>query len=263
MISPKMCSFSTWTLLLFWFIPAHATSIVALVEANRILLAADSRVSGEIADDKLRDKACKIVVMNDDAFANNGFSRIRDLGDNSIVWDGPALGREAYLNHNGNVLDAANEWAERSFAFFTSFLSNAAAVDRTPPGNLADYDVAGFSHNPDRPQLVIASIGFDPTGEPGRRTQRLVVSPPPRTEPYSSNPVTRELIAGQTERAKATLATWQLKVTKIKRSDQDRRFLEYLIQQTAKYDDTVNDTVNVLQITANQKPLWLQHPTCP
>lgn len=261
-----MRSFSTWTLLLFWFIPAHATSIVALVEANRILLAADSRTSGEIADDKLREKACKIVVMNDGAFANNGLSRIRDLGDNSIVWDAPALGREAYVNHNGNVLDAANEWAERGLTFFTSFLSNAAAVDKTPlkhiRGDVADYDVAGFSHNPDRPQLVIASIGIDPTGEPGRRTQKLVVSVPPRTEPYSSNPTTRELIAGQTERAKATLATWQLKVTKIKRSDQDRRFLEYLIQQTAKYDETVNDTVNVLEITPGQKPHWIQNLTC-
>ncbi len=104
-----MKSFITWTLLTVWLSQAHATSIVALVQTNRILIAADSRASGEIPDEKVREKTCKITVMKDGAFAIDGLPRVRDTVDNSIVWDAPALGREAYANHYGNILDAANE----------------------------------------------------------------------------------------------------------------------------------------------------------
>lgn len=260
-----MKPFITWTLLTICLSPAHATSIVALVQPNRILFAADSRATGEITDDKLREKTCKIVLMNDGAFAIDGLPRIRNVINNSYVWDAPVLGKEAYGNHYGNVLDAANEWADRGVTFFTSFLSNQIPLGenilKAQGGDVVDYDVAGFLHNPDRPQLVIASISINPTVGPPRQLQKTIVSLPPQTQPYSSNSVTKELIAAQTERAKATLNAWSARRKTIKESDRNWRALEYLIQQTAEYDSSVNG-VNVLEITANQKPHWLQNQTC-
>jgi hypothetical protein len=262
-----MKSFITWTLLAVCLSPAHATSIVAWVQPDRILLAADSRATGEIADEKLRDKTCKIVVMKDGAFAIDGLPFVRNPGDNSLVWDARDLGKEAYANHHGNVLDAANEWADRGVTFWTSFLSKEQAFRENLKNHgffVIDYDVAGFLHNPDRPGLVIARVGINPAAAPPTWSQKVVSTPlPPRTEPYSSNDVTNELIAGQTKRAKAALAAWRLQLPRIKESDRDRRILEYMIQQTAEQDPTVDGTVNVLEITAKEKPHWLQHPTCP
>lgn len=182
------------------------------------------------------------------------------------MWDASALGREAYANHNGNILDAANEWADRGVTFWTSFFSNAVAdgekLLKENGIEVVDYDVAGFFHDPDRPGVVIASVLINPKVGPPRQPQKNVVTLLPRTEPYSSNPVTRELIAGHSERAIATLAPWNTKRTTINEPDRNWRALEYLIQETAKYDHSVNSTVNVLEITANQKPHWIQNLTC-
>ena len=203
--------------------------------------------------------------MNDGAFALNGISSNRHEDDNSIAWDGFALGREMYAKHHGNISDAANEWTDRAVTFWTPFFSyqveDGEALLEIMVSTLVDFDVAGFFRNPDNPE---SSSDYSNRSH-GRTTEvphKVINTFLPQTEPYSSNPITMELIAGQTERAKTTLAKWlpQLKTTK--EADRNWRTLQYLIQQTARYDTTVNRTVNVLEITANQRPRWLQNLTC-
>jgi hypothetical protein len=256
----------TWTLLAFCLAPAHATSIVALVQPDRILLAADSRQSSGDPGEVPNDKVCKIIVMNDGAFALNGIASTNHKDDNSIAWDGFALGKEVYAKHSGNILDAASEWADRSVTFWTPYFSHQVedgeVLLRNYGTDVVDYDVAGFFRKPNRPRVVIGAVQIDRIVGPPRKPKKVINILLSQTEPYSSNPITMELIAGQTERAKASLAAWLRKLNTIKESDRNMRTLEYLIQETAKYDHHVNRTVNVLEITADKKPHWLQHPTC-
>jgi hypothetical protein len=256
----------TWLLLALCLIPAHATSIVALVQPDRILLAADSRSGSDGPSEGTDDKFCKIVVMNDGAFALNGISSTSHKDDNSIAWEGFALGKEMYAKHHQDILGAANEWADRTVTFWTPFFSHQVEdgerILRDSGVDIVDYDVAGFFRNPDRPRVVIGSVQIDRMVGPPRKPQKVVHIFGPQTEPYSSNPITMELIAGQTERAKTTLTAWLQKLNTIKESDRNMRTLEYLIQQTANYDHHVNRTVNILEIEANKKPHWLQNITC-
>jgi hypothetical protein len=251
--------------LAFCFSSARATSVVVWVLPDRILLAADSRIS---ATDKepLNDKFCKIVVLPDGAFAVNGIAELRHQDDDSIAWSAFALGKEVYAEHKGNVADAANDWADQSVAFWASYLSHQVEEGESLLRNsgiaIVEYDIAGFLRNPDSPAVIIGSVQIDLMAGRPWKPHKVIEVLPPKNEPYSSNPITMELIAGQTDRAKADLAPWLRKFKTIKESDRNWRTLEYLIQQTTKYDPHVNRTVNVLELTANQKPHWLQNLTC-
>jgi hypothetical protein len=247
--------------------PLQATSIVALITNDRVLLAADSR--REISDkdgERIDDRFCKIHVMDDGAFALNGLPDMRHLDDDSLAWDGFTLGKQVYLKHKGNLFDAANDWAAQSAQFWTPFFSHQIAdgeeLMRKYGIDIVDYDVAGFFRHPDHPAVVVGSVRIDRSVGPPRVPKALVSILPPRAEPYSSNPITEEFIEAKTKRAKTALDLWHPKLNSIKESDRNMRTLEYLIQQTAKHDPTVNGIVNVLEITATQRPHWLQNRTC-
>jgi hypothetical protein len=212
----------------------------------------------------MNNKVCKITVMSDGAFAINGILDVLNVNDNTIAWDGTTLGKKEYLKHLGNIYDAATEWAEVSAKFWTPYFTNQVkdgeAYMKRHSIVVADYDVAGFFHN--HPRVMIGSVQVDPAKVRPLQPKPVVSILDPQAEPYSSNTNTEELIAGKTDRAKAVVADWLPKLNTIKESDRNWRTLEYLIQQTAKFDPGVNGRVNVLEITANQKPHWLQNLTC-
>jgi hypothetical protein len=247
--------------------PLRATSIVVWITNDRVLFAADSRtgINGKTGE-QIDDRSCKIRVMNDGAYALNGLPDLHHLDDDSVAWDGSALGKEMYLKHKGNLFDAANDWANQSVEYWTPFFSHQIAdgeeILRKYGTDVVDFDVAGFLRNPDHPVVVIGSVTIDRSVGPPRIPKALVDILGPRAEPYSSNPVTEEFIEAKTKRAKDALNIWLPKLKSIKESERNMRTLEYLIQQTAKHDPNVNGIVNVLEITANKRPRWLQNRTC-
>jgi hypothetical protein len=119
---------------------------------------------------------------------------------------------------------------------------------------------AGFFQG--RPNVMIGSVHVNLKEGPPRKPEPNLKILTPQADPFTSNPVTQELIDGKTDRAKVVQAEWNRKIRLIKPADLDLRRLEFLIQKTARYDPHVNRTVNVLEITATQKPHWLQNLTC-
>jgi hypothetical protein len=85
---------------------------------------------------------------------------------------------------------------------------------------------------------------------------------PQRDLPYSSHAITQELIDGDTQRSKDIAAKWQEKSLKIKRTDRDWRWIEFLIKSTNDYDDGVGPDVNVLQIPEGHQATWRKNLTC-
>jgi hypothetical protein len=247
-----------------------ATSIVAKIEAGRIILAADSRASGgEGRGAGSNDTTCKILPFSDGAaFAMSGVPGLsyKD-GDPKPKLDSFSDGKDAYVEKAGNLLEASSEWGRRSVRvwgpYFSHQVQESKELLRTNGPDVATSVFAGFFRSPDRPRVVIGSVRVDlkklPLGQP-RFVQQILL---PQAEPISSNPYTNELIAGQTPRAREANSEWLQQARSIKPVDRDRKYLEFLIQTTAKYDPHVDTIVNVLEIRLNKKPHWLQNPTCP
>jgi hypothetical protein len=93
-----MRSFITWTLLALCLSLAHATSIVALIESNRVLLAADSRTMPGDFTTSQKEDTCKIIRFSNAAFADSGISSTAHKDDTSIAWDAQSLARTVYAN---------------------------------------------------------------------------------------------------------------------------------------------------------------------
>ena len=97
---------------------------MALIQPDRILFASDSRLTFVDSSEPPNDKYCKIVVFADGAFAINGSADVRHRDDDSIAWDGFALGKKVYTEHKGNIYDAATEWANSTADFWKPFFSH-------------------------------------------------------------------------------------------------------------------------------------------
>jgi hypothetical protein len=89
------------------------------------------------------------------------------------------------------------------------------------------------------------------------------VALPPRELPYTSNAITQDLIEGHSERTTAADAAWLEKTKSIPASERQLRRLEFVIQETSKYDRAVGTHVNILRVSPDQNPTWLQDSTCP
>ena len=85
---------------------------------------------------------------------------------------------------------------------------------------------------------------------------------PTRKLPYTSNAITQDLIEGHSERKKTVDAAWVRKMKTMPPSKRSFRWIEFLIQETAKYDKAVGIRVNVLEVLPHQNPRWLQDFTC-
>lgn len=240
-----------------------ATSIVLQILPNRILVAADTRVgkSTNGGPEAFEDTECKIVPLgNSAAFAVTGDdSYVRsELSDPVASWDSRSDAREAYAEENGNLIAAADNWATRVKHFFLSaYFSNPAFVKRAASHNqlLVGY-FAGFQ---DSKPVVLERVVYldDHTFQIILDEQHVL---PTRELPHTSNSITQDLIEGHSEAANDS---WQKKSKSIPLSDRNFRRLEFLIQFTANSDRSVGKQVNVLEISPDKKPHWLQNSTCP
>ena len=246
---------------------ALATSIVVQVDPSRILVAADTLGSKLDPGATSRNEAeCKIVPFEGSAFAvagNMDYLRNR-LDDPVASWDSRSDAHDAYTEQRGDLVAASDDWATRAERHYTSFyLANPARVTELAKTN--DQNVllvgvfAGFQGG--KALLLMRIVYLDEHFPPAIRDRQVSLSE--RKLPYSTNGITQELVEGNSDRRRATDAAWTKKSRSIPPSRQTVRHIEFLIQATAQYDDTVGTRVDIVQITFGHKPVWLQNLTCP
>ena len=243
-----------------------ATSIVAQVDPDRILFAADTHGDKLDPDSKSSNETeCKIVPLGNAAFALTGnMDYVRhQLNDPIASWDSRSDAREAYTEQSGDLVATANDWATRAKRHYSSFyLANPARVKQLAKANDQNILLVGMfvGFQGGKALLLFEFVYLDEHGLQPILRKQLVL--PARKLPYSSNGITQDLIDGHSERAKSAEAAWLKKSSSIPFSTRAFRRLEFVIQVTAKYDETVGTRVNVLEIFPHEGPRWLQNFTC-
>jgi hypothetical protein len=252
-------------LLLNW--PATATSIVAKVDATRILFAADTH--GDKLDPGAQagnENECKIVPLEHAAFAVTGnMDYIRHQFDDTVAsWDSRDDAREAFIAHNGDLLATIGDWSNRAKRHYSSFYrSNPMRVAQLAKINSENILLVGIfaGFQAGQATLIMQVIYFDEGQLAPILDKRIVLGP--RELPYTSNAVTQDLIEGHSDRMRVADGGWRNKLLSIAAPEREMRRLEFLIQETAKYDRAVGTHVNVLEVFPDKNPHWLQNVTCP
>ncbi len=263
-------------LLLAWIVipSAYGTSIVAaMVEKQRIILAADTRYnkldksSNILRTLAFHDDICKIAALGKVGFAVAGFSLYRsvELSDLMTDWSAVEDAKTAYSLHSNDLREIADDWLQRAMRHYEIMYSIYPNLVR----NLA-------SSNIKHELLVGVFVGWDSKGEPTLIIERLTLNeialsgiigmPVVRTlkdKLFTTHPITLELVEGKSERAKVIVNKWKSILNNVPESDRVWRWVEFLIQATSDYDESVGKEVNILEILPSGEAHWLQNSTCP
>lgn len=245
---------------------AAATSIVALVDSNRILFAADTHGDKlDPASASSDESECKIVPLGNAAFALTGnMDYVRHQPDDPVAsWDSRSDAREAYTAQSGDLIATAADWASRAKRHYLAFyFANPARVKQLAKANdqniLLIGMIVGFRSN--KAMLIMQMVYLDEHQASPILDKQVVL--PVRKLPYTSNAITQDLIEGHSARTKTADAAWLTKMRSIPPSSRAFRRIEFLIQETAKYDKAVGTRVNVLEVFPHQNPRWIQDFTC-
>ena len=244
-----------------------ATSIVAQVDPDRILFAADTHGDKLDPDSKSSNETeCKIVPLANAAFALTGNIDYvhHQLNDPVVSWDSRSDAREAYADHNGDLVATANDWASRAKRhYFSFYLANPTRVKELAQANDQNILLLGMfvGFQGGKALLLLEFVYLDEHGLQPILHKELLL--PARKLPYSSNGITQELIDGHSARSKSAEAAWLKKSSSVPLSMRAFRRVEFVIQVTAKYEKTVGTRVNVLEVFPHKDPRWLQNFTCP
>jgi hypothetical protein len=269
MMLPRSTIFFGCLLALGELSPVHATSIVAKLEKERIILAVDTRRS-ELdplnPKYKFYDDGCKIVAFGPSGAAMSGnldYER-NDPSDPVPNWSARLEAIRAYSEHRSTLRETAEDWAQRSASFFQIFhLVSPQRVEALASSNsehvLIDAFFVGWEQQ--APLLIWEKVYLDQTSPSavGFREQIL----PPRELPYTTNATTQELIEGNSPRTRSASKEWEAKSVTLPEQERDWRKLEFAIKATGEYEEAVGQTVNVLELPASGPAAWLQNSTCP
>jgi hypothetical protein len=257
---------------------SRATSIIIGVEADRIIIIADSR-AGDVnrTSNRVRDDQCKIVVLGERfAFAETGGEGYtkENYADPVPGFHGTTEALRAYGSVSDHELhEVALAWAalltDDFKAFYLRDPQRVRELAKAGQGNLLFGLFAG-SDSTGALKVYLARIVIDDT-LPNRVLGSLPVGYtvdefPPKGAPkgpyYSTHLITQELLEGKTERATAVARLWAKQSRRVPRADRVVRRLEFLIEQTGNYDGKVHGPTNAVQVTPSSVT-WLKHTTCP
>jgi hypothetical protein len=205
------------------------------------------------------------------AFAETGDEGYTQDDPNDPVpgWNGKS---EAVKAYGANVLtdlhDVALRWAIQVTNNFQRFYAANPARVRLLAASQRGTLLEGFFVGTDTThslRIYMARIALDDTlrireGAPvpiGYSVDSL----PPRSQAYSTDTITRELLDGKTERAKGVAKLWERKAHRFPETEQEFRRLEFLVEQTGSYNLAVHKPVNALEVT-REKATWIQNETC-
>lgn len=255
---------------------ASATTIVAKVEKDRIILAADTRTGDwdftRSGATNPQDDYCKITALGRVGFAVAGDVNYKknDPADPVPDWSAADDARTSYQSHPDSIVQMADDWKNRAIQHFTTFYF-ASAQHR---GLLTQLASASDQH-----VLLIAFFaGWDSKGQPTVIAEHIALSQGPfmislnpiisvtgvlgeRDLPYSTNAWTNKLSGDDPEMASAFAKEWREKSKKFPKSEIDWRRVEFLVQSTNAYDKTVGKDADVMEIKASGS-VWLHRKGC-
>ncbi|HET9402304.1 MAG TPA: hypothetical protein VFO34_15275 [Candidatus Acidoferrales bacterium] len=256
-------------------LPVCATSIVIDYKPDRVFLLADSRAvdTDQDGSSRIRDK-CKIAVLSDRfAFAETGREGYTPNSPIDPVqkWNGIEEALSAYRQHlNADIRDIALSWGRSLAADFQSFyLVNPERVRSLTVANgtlLVGLFVGADASRKIRVYRVRIAI------DDSLRQREGAVIPvgyavdalPPTSRPYFTDGITQELFEGKTERARTIGKEWSQRGQRMRLIDAqafDLVHLEFLIEETGKFDDSVHGPVNILSVS-KRSVTWIQNKTC-
>ena len=247
-----------------WTSTASATSMVAMVEKDRIILAADTRrrlnTGGHSSDPQ--DDSCKIVTLGKIGLALTGNIDYKKASPNDLD-DWNALGefRTSYHLHPDNLVAIANDWGNRAQQHYVAFYSrNRRRVKELAGANtvlilgfLVGWDDKG------RPALIAERVNLYETSNPP--IVATGVAAYERDLPYAENKFTDDLIEGDPELVRATAKKWTTRAPQFPESQRAWRWVAFLVQSTNAYDKEVGTDVDVLEIRASGSH-WLHRAAC-
>jgi hypothetical protein len=258
-------------LILSVFSTADATSIVAMLEEQRVVLAADARAdrleaASEPSQHAFHDDICKILPLGPMAVAVSGAQDYkRNIASDPIPdWDALSDARAAYAAHEDSLPDIARDWAQRVGSHYTFFNEVAPQRARQLGSTNSEHVIVmaffvGWYQR--TPLLFWEKVYLDEGANSTIQRREQVL--PARALPYTTLATMQELIEGDTLRTRAVAAKWATALPKIPKTEVNWRWIEFLIKSTGEYDQSVGQTVNVLQVVAGHQAEWLQNVTCP
>jgi len=234
--------------------PAQATSVVFRVDGKRILIAADNR-NGEI------DNACKIRKVGRTIVSFSGtVAHSRGRTD----WDALGDAHTAMAKFGDNPGQLGTGWAA------TTGKNIATYAARIGPGS-AMQELTSFRGN-----MVCEALFFGwAFGLPSSRFEGLTLNPdghvtisgydvpPSGGIERSLNDISQELIDCKTKRAKDTARRWTAASVKLPKSERVWRHLQFIIQETSKYDQSVSRDSDVIEVLPSGAAVWLSRSLCP
>jgi hypothetical protein len=255
----------------------HATSIVVALGRQEVIVAADTR-RGEYkssttlggSSPTFHDDQCKIADFGRAAVAIAGVVESTWNGivaDAEANWNAVNVARVAYEAHSDDLHAIAADWARSAVEHYGRFyathgfeLLQTGATDPQHPLLIAFF--TGWADK--TPLLYVEIVYIDQnSGITFTPIKSVEAQLPSRELPYSTNSITDELIAGDSERAKEVAAKWKHdELPRIKKVNQNWRWIEFLIKSTNDYDTSVGKGVDVLRIPLKGKSKWLQSLAC-
>jgi hypothetical protein len=141
-------------LVICFAILAHATSVVAKVGKEKIVIAADTL--GIDAAGSIHEDQCKILPLGRYVFAAASIASFSSTWPNSSAWDSKIEAQAAYRSHEGDIEAAAHDWLERAERYF----SNLRGADRLRARSMV-------ASSPDHVLAVGVFVGWSAEGEAG------------------------------------------------------------------------------------------------
>jgi hypothetical protein len=249
-----------------------ATTVVAKLENQRIILAADTRgnalekSSNPTTERAFHDDVCKIVALGKFGFAATGYSDYKrvELGDMVNDWSALEDARASYSSHADSLLEMADDWGRRAMQHYKTFyfvapdrvksLAGAGEANILVEGVFAGWDSKGQA------SLIFVIVALAQAALPPIIGTRYVL--PRRDLPYTTNINTQKLVEGDSEHTRVIRKKWKKKSKTFPKSQRDWRWVEFLVESTSDDDKTVGKEADVLEVRQSGST-WLQNSGCP
>jgi hypothetical protein len=239
---------------------AHATSVVAKVSEEKVVIAADTL--GIDTEGTRHEDQCKIVPLGKYVFAAASIASFWTTLPKSS-WDSKVEAEAAYRSHETDIEAAASDWLERAERYFSNLRGadrmRARSMVASAPDHALTVGVFVGWNAKGKAEFVLEAIRYK---EPNlEQIEHIIEFGRSRDLPYTSNVITQELIEGHTNRTSEARKEWAMKSKTFPKEELGWRWLEFLIQKTGAFAD-VGQKVDIMQLTREGHSEWLQRCAC-
>lgn len=244
--------------------PALATSVIIDKQPNQVVIVADSLGTHNRPDEPdTPECVCKLIKLGGNSvFAAVGSSGYAPTQDDPIPkWNPYSEAQRTFAdNPDGDIRMNADRWGaatNRFFSLFYNFNRERVRGFAGPDGVLVVGVFVGKTKAGDLTvYLVFVEIHEDAAFAPIK-----TIAGSPKYDLQALNVVTQELLDNKTPRAKRGSVEWHKRTKSIPTSEQRLRWLEFLIQETSKYDKHVGFSTSAIAVSKTSVK-WLHKCTC-